>query len=165
METTNRLAMPLLQSGQAAKEVAHNQALLIADLLVGGAVEETPRNAPPSSPAVGQAWIIGGSPSGIWAGKTGQVAGYTSAGWQYILPPEGLTLLVRSTGTFAIRRSGSWDIGEVRAASIKVGGTQVVGAQTAAIAAPAGGATVDAEARTALTAVLAALRSHGLIAT
>jgi hypothetical protein len=165
METTNRLAMPLLQSGQAAKEVAHNEALLIADLLVGGAVEEPPRNAPPSSPAVGQAWIIGASPSGMWAGKGGQVAGYTSAGWRYVAPPDGLSLLVRSTGTFAVRREGAWDVGEVRAASIKVGGAQVVGAQFSAIAAPAGGATVDTEARTALASVLAALRSHGLVAT
>lgn len=164
METTNRLAMPLLQSGQAAKEVAHNEALLIADLLLGGAVEEPPRNAPPASPATGQAWIIGASPSGIWAGKPGQVAGYSSGGWRYVAPPDGLNLLVRSTGTFAVRRGGAWDFGEVRAAAVKIGGTQVVGAQAAAIAAPTGGTTVDAEVRTAVASILAALRNHGLVA-
>ena len=164
METTARLGMPMLASGQAAKEITHNEALSIADLLIGGTVEEPPRNAPPASPVAGQAWIVGASPSGIWAGKAGQVAGYTRGGWRYVAPPDGLSLLVRTTGTFAVRRGGAWDIGEVRAALVKVGGTQVVGAQAAAIAAPAGGATVDAEARAALAAILAALRNHGLIA-
>ena len=45
------------------------------------------------------------------------------------------------------------------------GGTQVVGAQGAAVADAAGGATIDAEARTALNTLLARLRTHGLIAT
>ena len=44
-------------------------------------------------------------------------------------------------------------------------GTKVVGAQGAAVADAAGGATVDAEARAAINALLARLRSHGLIAT
>lgn len=74
-------------------------------------------------------------------------------------------LLVKSTGTFAAYRSGAWDVGEVRAAAVKVGGQQVVGGQGAAIAAPSGGGTVDAEARAAIGAILSALRNHGLIAT
>lgn len=49
--------------------------------------------------------------------------------------------------------------------SYKVAGTKVVGAQGAAVADASGGATVDAEARTALNALLARMRTHGLIAT
>ena len=45
------------------------------------------------------------------------------------------------------------------------GGTQVVGAQGAAVADASGGATIDAEARTAINTLLARLRTHGLIAT
>jgi hypothetical protein len=165
MDVTERLKMPLLASGQAAKEIAHNEALLIADTLLCGAVEEPPRNAPPGSPATGQAYIVGASPSGAWAGKAGHVAGYTAGGWRLIPPADGMALLVKSTGTSAIYRGGAWDVGEVRAAAIKVGGQQVVGGQGAAIAAPTGGSTVDAEARTAISAILGALRAHGLIAT
>lgn len=47
----------------------------------------------------------------------------------------------------------------------EVDGAQVVTNQQAAIPDAAGGATIDAEARTALNALLAALRIHGLIAT
>ena len=139
--------------------------LLALDLLVGGSVEEPPRNAPPSSPTAGQAFILGTSPTGAWADKPGHVAGYTAGGWRLIAPADGMTLLVKSTGTFAVYRGSAWDLGLVRAAAVEIGGQQVVGGRGAAIAAPAGGATIDAEARGAISAVLGALRTHGLIAT
>lgn len=46
----------------------------------------------------------------------------------------------------------------------RVDGTKVVGAQGGAITDPTGGATIDAEARTAIGSILSALRAHGLIA-
>jgi hypothetical protein len=165
MELTGRIGLSLLQSGQANKEIIVNESFVLLDLLVGGSVEEPPRNTAPTSPAVGQAWIAGTAPTGIWAGKAGHVAGYTSAGWRLIPPAEGMALLVMSTGTFAIYRGGAWDVGEIRASVVKVGGQQVVGGQGAAIATPSGGSTVDTEARAAIAALLAALRAHGLIAT
>ena len=165
MESTERLGLLLVQPGQAAKEATVNESFVVLDLLVGGAVEEPPVNVPPSSPAVGQCWIAGASPSGVWAGKAGHVAGYTAGGWRLIAPMDGMSMLVRSTGTFATYRAGSWDLGEIRASSVKVAGQQIIGAQQAAIETPSGGSTVDAEARTAVAAILAALRAHGLIAT
>lgn len=63
--------------------------------------------------------------------------------------------------------SGTFDAtGSINTADFfKVDGTKVVGNQGAAIANPAGGATIDAEARTAIGLILAALRTHGLITT
>ncbi len=46
----------------------------------------------------------------------------------------------------------------------RVAGTKVVGAQGAAVADAAGGVVIDLEARTALNALLARLRAHGMIA-
>lgn len=46
----------------------------------------------------------------------------------------------------------------------KVAGTQVVAGQGTAVTEVSGGATVDAESRTAINAVIARLRTHGLIA-
>ncbi len=48
---------------------------------------------------------------------------------------------------------------------IKINGTQVITSQQAAISSPSGGSTIDAEARTAINDILAALRTHGLIET
>lgn len=44
-------------------------------------------------------------------------------------------------------------------------GTKILGTQGAAVADASGGATVDAEARTAINTLLARLRAHGIIAT
>lgn len=49
--------------------------------------------------------------------------------------------------------------------NIKVQANKVIGAQAASVGDATGGATVDAEARTALNDLLAKLRAHGLIAT
>lgn len=46
----------------------------------------------------------------------------------------------------------------------KVNGTQVVGNQGAAVVDATGGSTIDAEARTAINAVISRLEAHGLIA-
>jgi len=53
----------------------------------------------------------------------------------------------------------------VLGSGLVVDGNQVVGAQQAAIADPAGGGNIDVEARLAVQMILGALRSHGLIAT
>ena len=73
--------------------------------------------------------------------------------------------MVKTNGLRAEYRSGAWTIGTVIAAQVTVGGAQVLGAQGAAIASHGGGSTVDAEARTAIGLMLAAMRQHGLIAT
>jgi hypothetical protein len=46
-----------------------------------------------------------------------------------------------------------------------IDGQQVVGGRAAAIDSPAGGAVVDVETRSAIDAILTAMRQHGLIAT
>jgi hypothetical protein len=76
---------------------------------------------------------------------------------------KGLAAVVRSSGSTAVYRNGAWEVGKLRGSEVAVDGVKVVGAQQAAIPAPAGGTTADVEARAAIGAILAALRSHGLI--
>jgi hypothetical protein len=140
-----------------------NEALQTLDLLVAGAVEEGPRASPPGAPAPGACYIVAAAAVGAWAGKSNCIAGWTSGGWRFIPPMDGMSLYVRASETFATYRAGAWEIGAVRGSSLVIGDDQVVGSRQAAIASPAGGSTVDAEARTALSAILAALRTHGLI--
>ena len=163
-DLTPRLALPLLIQGQAQKEMFHNESLVQLDVLVAGAVEEGPRNSPPGSPAAGQAWIVGTSPTGAWSGQAGRIATWNSSGWRFLVPAEGCPLWVKSSSVTAMYRGGAWVIGTLAGDRVHVGGQQVVGARGAAIADPSGGSTVDAEARSAVAAMLAALRTHGLIA-
>ena len=165
MSATHRLALPHILPGQAQKELFHNEALQALDLIVAAAVEEPPRSAPPATPAVGACYIVSASPSGAWAGHAGSLAGMTAAGWRFVTPIEGLAAFIRSTGLTAVYQTGAWDVGKLRGELVEIGGQQVVGSRGGAIAAPAAGSVIDAEARTAISAILSALRLHGLIAT
>jgi len=77
----------------------------------------------------------------------------------------GQIVAVTPTGTLNKNFAGNVAVtGTTTSASYIVGANQVVGARGAAVADATGGAVVDAEARTALNALLARLRTHGLIA-
>lgn len=164
MEATERYVLPMIIPGQAQKELFHNEALQLLDLLVAPAVEAPPANDPPPSPTVGSCFLVGDSPTGEWAGHAGHLAGFSQAGWRFITPQEGLSAYIRTSGNFATFGPLGWEVGIGRLSKLVVDGVQVVGAQGAAIADPAGGATVDSEARAALSEMLGALRLHGLIA-
>lgn len=59
---------------------------------IGGIVKtiNSTTNAPPASPAIGDAYIIGASPTGAWAGKSLQIAVRESAtAWGYYIPVAG----------------------------------------------------------------------------
>lgn len=153
----------VLSAGQAQKEVTVNEALQRLDIFVAAAVEQEPVNEPPPTPAIGACYLVGNAPTGAWAGKPQTVAGYSAGGWRFVDPTDGMVVFLRSAAQFACYRSGSWEIGIIRGASLVIDGEQVVGARAPAIAPPSGGTTVDGEARAAIENVLAALRNHGLI--
>jgi hypothetical protein len=133
--------------------------------LVAAAVEEPPRASPPASPPLGVCYIIAGSPTGAWAGKAQCIAAFTSGGWRFISPFEGVMAYVRSTSTYATYRAAAWEIGVLRGTNVVLGGQQVVGSRVAAILSASGGTTVDSQARSVIDQILAAMRQHGLIET
>jgi hypothetical protein len=162
---TDRLGLPLMAAGQAQKELTHNEALLLLDVAAQAAVQSADLSTPPSSPAAGQCWIVAPSASGDWAGKDGALAGWTSGGWRFVMPQAGLRAWVLDRGQ-SMRFDGTiWVDENVRADGYFVAGDRVISARQAAITGPSGGSTIDSEARAAISAVLTALRLHGLIAT
>ncbi|MBB4619334.1 hypothetical protein GGQ96_003487 [Sphingomonas abaci] len=145
MATTTRLGLPLLEAGQAQKEIWHNEALALIDLAVQAEVLAVGLDAPPGAPVTGACWVVGARPTGAWQGQAGALAGWTDGGWRFVTPVEGMATWDRGTRTLVRYADGRW-----RAA--------------AAVASPSGGATIDAEARSALADLLAALRAQGVIA-
>ena len=160
---TSRWVVPLLAAGQAQKEMTHNEALALLDLLAAPAVVAAGVTTPPASPLAGQCWVVGAAPTGAWIGHAGALAGWTAGGWRFAGPREGLTVWSEADGVRATYTGGQWRVGTVAATELTVGGQRVVGARRSAIAAPTGGVTTDAEARTAIGSILAALAGHGLI--
>lgn len=163
MTATERFALPLLHAGQAQKELSHNEALTLIDAMLHPVVESIGADVPPDEPVVGQAWGVGPTPAGDWAGATQTLAIWTGGGWRFVTPVEGMNLWVRDAGISARFVDGGWQMGVVSATALHVAGVQVVGARQAAIAPTSGGAVVDTEARAAIAEILAALRAHGLI--
>ena len=163
-ENTPRLQLPMIVPGQAQKELSHNDALATLDMLVQGSVVAGGLSDPPASPLEGEAWIVGAAPTAAWAGHATAVAGWTGGGWRFVTPRDGMALWVITAGCFAQFTAGIWSIGVVAGTALTIDGVAVVGPQHSAIGDVTGGTIIDAEARSTLAALLAALRGHGLIA-
>ncbi|MGK2284707.1 DUF2793 domain-containing protein [Pedomonas sp. V897] len=166
-ETTTRHGLPLLQAGQAQKEVTHNEALAMLDLLAHPAVEARGLAEAPAAPEPGQAWIVGAGAAGAWAGQDNGLALWTTGGWRFAAARPGMLAWVKADGQFVWFDGAAWQPGAVLAAGLPVGirgagGLGTGGQGMTPIADPTGGAVIDAEARAALVQVLAVLRANGL---
>lgn len=164
MDATIRLGLPLLAAGQAQKEITHNEALTRLDIAVQASVVAVGLAVPPTSPAVGDAWVVGAAAGGAWAGQADAIAAWTAAGWRFVAPREGMTVWSAADRGDVRFSNGAWASGDLRGGRVLIDNVKVVGARGIAIAAPTGGTVVDREARAGIAAVLAALRGHGLIA-
>lgn len=162
-ESSDRLKLPFIAAGQAQKDVTHNEALHLLDLLVQPVIQAATLAVPPASPVIGQSWLVATGGTGIWSGKDGQIAGWTSAGWIFVAPFQGLSVWNAETNRYLIFSGAEWDDGVVHAQQLRVNNIPVLGAQAPAISTPTGGTTIDSEARLAIAAMLGALRGHGLI--
>ena len=144
----------------------HNEALATLDLIVQPA-RRGDRRSTRRRPRPNRAsrWIVGdcadrgvggeGAASGGLDRRRLAVRRAASRAWRYGSSPTRWPRGSRTaTGCWASRL----------AAHVVIGGDPVVGPRQAAIADPPGGTIVDAESRGAIAAILAALRSHGLIA-
>ena len=163
MDQTARFALPFLAPGQVQKEWFHNESLQRIDMLLCAAVETPPQNDPPVSPVAGQCYLIGDNPTGSWVGQAGAIAGFSEGGWRFVAPVEGAQLLVRATGETMLRRNAVWEAGILRVREVQVDGQTILRGRQPPVAAPSGGSVVDAEGRSAISAILSALQAHGLI--
>lgn len=163
-DDTPRLGLPMLASGQAQKEVTHNEALIRIDALVQPVVQAVAPAAIPATPSPGQCWIVGNGAGGAWSGHDSAIAFWTEGGWRFVPSQEGMGAWCIAEGKPIRRAASGWIIGEIEATIVRIGGNQVVGSRQSAVANVAGGTLIDAEARVAINAILAAMRAHGLIA-
>ncbi len=107
-ETTPKLSMPLIMPAQAQKHVTHNEAVELLDMIVQMTLEATNASTPPSSPGEGQAWALGTSPTGDWAGQAGMIASWRGGGWLLVTPQDGWMAWVKDVTELQVRTSGAW---------------------------------------------------------
>lgn len=163
-DATARFSLPHILPGQAQKEMFHNEALALLDGALHAAAESRGIDVPPADPVPGQCWIVGDSPSGDWAGRSAALALWSSGGWRFIVPVEGMRVWLKDLGLASRWDGSAWVDGELVGGVVRLAGDQVVGPREPAIGDPSGGGTVDSEARSTITLILNALRAHGLIA-
>ena len=91
MSTNNtpRLRFPYIIASQAQKEVTHNDALNLLDLLVQPVIKAR-GNTPPASPDESDAYIVTAPATGAWIGKENQIAWFIGGAWQFVTPVEGM---------------------------------------------------------------------------
>lgn len=137
-----RFKLPFLFSGQAQKEFFVNEAHALADMLLHPAIEGEAAT-PPVNPADGDCWLVAPAATAAWAGQDGKLACFQAGAWVFATPRNGMSMLDLSNGQ--MRR-------------------YVDGWQAAAqVTAPNGGTVQDAEARTAITGLIAALVAAGIL--
>ena len=141
-------------------------ALAMIDLLVSGSVEGMPIAAPPAAPSPGTFYRVASTAaSGAFVGRENALAGYSAGGWRFFTPVEGMRLTERTSGVELAYRGGTWTSGVLRASEVVIEGVKVLGTRGPPIAEAAGGTTIDTQTRLVVAQILAALRTHGLIAT
>lgn len=65
-------------------------------------------NEPPTSPSLGVAYIIGTSPTGVWADNTDRIAVWNGEGWRYYCPDLGLRFYNAATQEYIYTNGNGW---------------------------------------------------------
>jgi hypothetical protein len=73
--------------------VLANEALLRLENCLSSVVLDV-TNTPPGSPAQGDTYIAGTSPTGAWAGQANKLALYTGSGWAFLTPRSNMLAYV-----------------------------------------------------------------------
>ncbi len=140
-DATVRHALPMLFAGQAQREAFVNEALARIDAALHPCVTEE-RASPPAASEDGDAYLVAASPSGDWQDHAHTIAVWQGQHWLFAQPVHGMTLLDGSTGERLVF-DGTWQ-------------------RQPAPASPSGGVTIDAQARSAIDAIIAALKIKGI---
>lgn len=103
--TTPILSMDELAAAQSQPEVIVNAALrtLEAAMQISALGYQ---NDPPGSPAEGDRFLVGDTPTGAWTGHAQEVA-YYSGGWQFITPLPGWRAYVVGDSEYVYDESSS----------------------------------------------------------
>jgi hypothetical protein len=118
---TPNLALPELSQSQSSKEITHNQALRIIDVLVPVAVVQDKDLTTPPSPIAGNLYLVAPNATGSWAGQDNKLAYSDGASWYFITPKNKWTAYVADELKTYRYNGTSWlveSVGNVNGASL-----------------------------------------------
>lgn len=161
MNETIRHRLPLLASGQAQKEVTHNEAVLAIDRQLHAAVSSITATAPPATLVAGEAYIVPRSATGTWAGNDDMVASYDGFGWVFTAPVTGCLVWIADQTCFAVFDGLAWRA-DWPVSGLAIGGRRVLAESPIFVTVPVDGIVIDIEARTAIAQLISALHDQGI---
>jgi hypothetical protein len=107
-DNTPRLKLPELAQMQELDAAGINDALIQIDAFTDIFLLGTFVNAPPASPADGDMYLTGASPTGAWTGQVYKLAYCIDGGWRFYAPFNGLRAYVAATHGFLVYANGAW---------------------------------------------------------
>lgn len=128
MTATPRLSLPLIAAGQAQKHVTHNDALTRLDALIHLVVVSRSQTVPPASPSETSAYLVPPGGSGVFAGRTDQLALYEDGGWSFVAPRIGWQCWIEDEAELNVWTGTQWR----RASPLSSSGTELWGVSATA---------------------------------
>lgn len=107
-DDTPRLRLGQLVDGQELDAMAINDALIQIDAQSDLYLKGQFVNTPPSSPADGDTYLLGGAPTGAWSGYAYKIAYCIDGGWRFFTPFDGMRGFVATSRAFLVYQGGSW---------------------------------------------------------
>lgn len=144
MPFTVRFSLPLLATAQAQKEVTHNEALALIDAFIRPTVEAGPLTTPPATPIPGRCRLAAEGATGAWAGRGDALAIWSDGGRRFAAPRRGMRVLRSPDEVWPRFQGGMW-------------------IEPDSVTNPAGGVTIDSEARAAIAALILHIGAHGIL--
>ncbi len=119
MSETYQFELPLVQPSQAQKHITVNESLARLDAVAQMRIVETQVIAPPASPIDGEAYAVGSSATGEWAGHDASLAIFSNGGWVFLTPKIGWKARNETLGADMIFDGVDW---RINAVSVSAGG-------------------------------------------
>ena len=79
--------------------------------VVGLAVKDRDLATPPASPVDGDRYIIPAAATGVWAGRTNQIAVRVASTWEYYTPKVGWLCYIDDEAVLTAYKSTGWSVG------------------------------------------------------
>jgi len=108
-EQTPRHDLPLIINSQAQKHITHNEALTRLDATHHLSIRDIDIIEPPSGAVEGDVFAIGVSPTGDFAGHSGELASLTEGGWRFHPVVLGMVAYFEDAQTLQVYGSSGWE--------------------------------------------------------
>jgi len=74
-------------------------------------VKDRNLTAPPTTPTIGDTYIVAASPTGAWAGHTNEVAVWSGSAWVFGTPRIGWVAYIEDEEVLSVYKANGWSTG------------------------------------------------------